>query len=335
MKKLGIKLSLVSTLAWATACSQVAFSPGDQLESLESVDGYNTESFTFNDDGSGAKVDVLFVIDNSGSMREEQSKLSTALASFVGSIQRLDWQIGITTTDVSNGPQGIKGSLVPMKGTNQKVLTKNVPGYANIFKNTVVREETIGCTNNCPSGDERPMEAIRMAMEKKNTDNAGFFRDDSDLVTIVLSDEDEGSNGTNALSPSTVIDHFKSIFGNVKRLTGFGIIVRPGDLSCYNTQSQNGGNYGNVASNFASLTGGETGSICDSDYGPALASIGERVRKVSQSVTLRSLPKPETLQLRTVPADPDLTWTLEGQTIQFNKLPAKGTRVDIVYMPNK
>lgn len=321
---------------WVTACSDVAFNPtGSSLEHLQIPQGYQKDSFLFNDDPSGAKVDVLFVVDNSPSMLEEQQKLGSALSSFISSIRRLDWQIGITTTDVTTGPFGVRGGLLSMKGTNAKVLNRYVRDYETVFKNTVYRDEVNGCGNICPSGDERPLEAVRMAIDKRNSENAGFFRPDSDLVIIVLSDEDEGSDGAGALPSGTLIEHFKNAFGQEKRLTGFGIVVRPGDLNCYNSQEATGGHYGYSVSNFAGLTGGVTGSICDADYGDALESIGKRVRQVSSTITLSNLPMPETINLVMDPFDPDISWEIKGQTIRFNKMPKKGTRVDIVYMPTQ
>lgn len=46
-------------------------------------------------------VDILFVMDNSGSMNEEQALLSLALPGFVDALPR-DWRIAVTTTDHGN-----------------------------------------------------------------------------------------------------------------------------------------------------------------------------------------------------------------------------------------
>ena len=46
------------------------------------------------------KVDVLVVVDNSGSMSVEQSNMGMRFASFLSRLQGLDWQVGIVTTDV-------------------------------------------------------------------------------------------------------------------------------------------------------------------------------------------------------------------------------------------
>jgi hypothetical protein len=326
----------MSTAVWATACSQVNFAPGDPNSSFSLGDGTQKETFSFDDDGTGAKVDVLFVVDNSGSMYEEQGRLGSALASFITSLGQVDWQIGITTTDITDGPYGLKGSLLPFAGLGSKVLTKNSPNYATAFANTVVRQEVLTCddvTKPCPSSDERPLQAAMMAIQKAGGENAALFRPGADLAVVVLSDEDEGSDGTNAIAASAVITAFSQVFGGAKTLSGYGIIIQPGNTACYNQNSAGGGQYGMHAANFAALTNGVTGSICDADYGPALTSIGNRVREIVKSVTLRFAPDPNTVQITIKPFDSSLTWEIIGNTIAFNKPPKKGTKVDVVYLP--
>lgn len=329
----SMKGLLLSAAVWATACSEVSFTPNPDYEApLELPPGTMLETFGFSDQDTRAKVDILFVVDNSGSMLDEQVKLGPALNSFIGSLAKIDWQIGITTTDVSNGPFGVKGSLVPMKGTGGKILNKNVPNFAKVFENTVYREELIGCVDpNCPSADERPLEAVNLAIGKRASDNAGFFRNGADLAVVVLSDEDEGSTGVGTTG-QTVINTVKAAFGS-KTLTGFGIIIKPGDTACYNAQSGNAGQYGDYAAAFATLTGGLTGSICDADYGPTLASIGTRVREMVKTITLKMMPNPDTIQLRIRPFDPNLQWIIEGQTITFKTPPKAGTKIDVTYLP--
>ena len=73
-KKFIWKGLVLSTAVWATACSEVSFTPGQDISSLGlQPDGSQKESFTFDDDNTAAKVDVLFVVDNSPSMLQEHS----------------------------------------------------------------------------------------------------------------------------------------------------------------------------------------------------------------------------------------------------------------------
>lgn len=320
---------------WATACAKVGFDPSAEFSANAIPVGEQKETFNFNDDGGGSKVDVLFIVDNSGSMADEQARLSTGLNSFLGSIGRIDWQIGITTTDVSNGPYGVQGSLVPFKGFGGKILNKNVPNFENAFRSTVVRDEVLNCDNvsiPCGSGDERPLQALVSAFGKRNTANSGFFRDGADLAVVILSDEDEGSDGTDAIAATAVISAFNMVFGGGKKMSAFAIVIEPGNTACFNAQAMNAGQYGTHASSLASLTGGVTGSICNTDYGPTLSSIGNRVRDLVKHVSLRYVPTPESVRVVITPEDPSLTWTIDGSAIRFNKTPAKGTTIEVYYV---
>lgn len=336
---------LVMTMAvWATACSEVSFTPGgDDLVPFEVPNTEQKETFNFNDDGVKAKVDVLFVVDNSGSMLAEQNKLGSALSSFITSLGQVDWQIGITTTDVSDGAWGLKGDLLAYTGTSTTILNKNVTGFESLFMNTVVRQELIDCKDHpdrpdlypCPSIDERPLEAMMLAFQKRSTSNRGFFRNGADVAAVILSDEDERSTGVGAVAPGAVVDAFRQVFGTTKTLSTYGIVIQPGDTACYNSQLPSGGSYGASAAALVALTDGETGSICASDYGPTLTSIGNRVKNMVKSVTLRYTPDPATVRIIMTPMDPTITWEVQGNTIRFSKIPAKGTKMDIFYLPSQ
>lgn len=317
------------------ACSQTRFSPGEDMTSNSTSmseileNGDIRDTFLFNDNGGEAKVDVLFVDDNSESMASKQTKLGNALESFITGLGKVDWQIGITTTDTSTGAYGIQGSLIDFEGLGTPILTKKYPNYAQAFLDTVQRRET-------GSGDERPMRAIMQAIEKRNTDNAGFFRRGADLAVVLLTDEDEASNGnTTANKPDEVVDTFVKAFGGYNNLIVYGIMVSPNDKNCYEAEKNKGTKYANVLAELVDMTGGEIGSICDTDYGPTLDAIGQRVAQGVRTATLRYLPEPGTkLDVKIIPADSTLTWTLRGRVVVFNKPPNKGTKVQIVYEPD-
>lgn len=350
------------SLLMMTACSEVNFTPSNPDAPQESVqatpppdpgvglpptdktppvvqppdvpdvvDKTLNEDFDFNDDSS-AKVDILFIVDNSFSMLDSQRKLGDRLASFISGLGGIDWQIGVTTTDTSSGPFGLKGALSKLDGLASKILTKNTPDYINVFKETVVRKESIGCGLTCPSNDERPMEALAGAIAKRDTDNAGFFRSSADLAVVVLSDEDERSHGgSSAFKPDSALAAFASAFGLQKLITAFGLIIEPGDTSCKSQEGLDGA-YGTFVDRLAQLTGGQTGSICSADYGPSLQSIGKRIREVSVAIDLKVAPLSSTVMLNIKPFDADLKWSIDGRQIKFNKAPKKGTHIKVSYL---
>lgn len=333
-----MKYAMAGAFVLSTACSKIQFAPSpDSLANLDSSsetnpDGSVKDSFTFNQNGVKAKVDILFIDDNSGSMQPNQVKLGSALDSFITSLGAIDWQIGITTTDTSDDPDyGLRGTLLTMAGTASKILTAAVPNYANVFADTVYRPET-------GTPDERAIRAMMMAFGKRNSQNAGFFRNGADLAVVILANEDEASDGVGPTSdpanvPNDAINAFASAFGTGKTMSVYGIIIAPGNTACYNAQASVGGEYGSVANALVQQTGGVTGSICDSDYGPALAEIGDRVISGVRTATLSQDPDLATLRLNFTPADPTLTYTITGRVVMFNKPPAKGTKVEVVYFP--
>src|SRR5690606_34653408 len=67
------------------------------------------------------KVDVLIVIDNSGSMEYEQRNMAQRVRNFISILRGLDWQIGVTTTDPRNVTLG-DGRLVPIHGTKNQYI---------------------------------------------------------------------------------------------------------------------------------------------------------------------------------------------------------------------
>jgi hypothetical protein len=93
------RLSIAAgTALMLSACLDHPLKP---VEYDKSEEAENTVAIAINKD-----VDVLFVIDNSGSMAEEQALLSQNFASFIGVLEADDvsanYRLGITTTDAGN-----------------------------------------------------------------------------------------------------------------------------------------------------------------------------------------------------------------------------------------
>lgn len=328
------RASLFGLVGSLMACSGVEFNPVELTKNESLTSGKPTsESFYPNPSDSAPKVDVLFVIDNSASMRDEQLKLGDRLSAFVDHLSDVDWQVGITTTDTSDGPFGLKGSLVQLHGLNQYILTKNTPNYKEVFANTVVRPEGVNCGSNCPSIVERPLEAAMLALAKGEA--SGFIRPGAELAIVILSDADEGGDGSGDITtPQFLLGTAASVFNQEKRITGYGIIVEPGDADCLNQQRQFSPNsfYGYNAAMLAHLTGGVTGNICDNNYSHSLKKIGEHVLHLVSTLTLSHQPLRGSVQVTLTPEDPSIKWTLDGKNIEFNKPPKPGTRVDVNYL---
>ncbi len=165
-------------------------------------------------------LDILFVIDNSNSMFEEQEGVAQELTAFIDEVRNgggvsQDFNVGVITTAVYqyslvNGVRFLKdyptqaGRLQPVPdaasdggvilGTGtERVLNGDDPLLIDKFAR-LVRQGTRG------SGQETPFEAVRLALVSDlartpldQGGNGGFLRDGARLLIVVLTDEDDCS----------------------------------------------------------------------------------------------------------------------------------------------
>ncbi|HEY0840316.1 MAG TPA: hypothetical protein VGD74_09020, partial [Vulgatibacter sp.] len=163
----------------------------------------------------GVSTDILFVIDDSESMTEEQEKVAAELENFVAALLEgpiaNDFQVGVVKTSVSKNVQycdpnhppeftpypAASGILQPGKDEKGKpidpegprILRWDDPDFLASFRQ-VVRQGIKG------SGQEMGLEAMRRALSAPVAGgaNAGFLRPGSRLLVIVVSDEDDCSD---------------------------------------------------------------------------------------------------------------------------------------------
>lgn len=306
-----------------------------QLQGGQSISGLKTTE-VFSANQTQQKVDILFVDDNSASMEPMQTSLGDRFSSFATAVQGLDWQIGITTTDCSTGPYGICGSLIPMAGTGNRVLTPSVPSFSTVFRNTIVRPETVGCLirGDCPSGDSTPLKATVNALSKFNAANAGFFRSDAALAVVILTNANENNIAPTPASttPQMVIDELTGIWANSKKIRAYAIAILNGDNGCLNQQQMSGlAAFGTYPINLASMTGGISVSICANNYSPILSQIGNDLKNdVPTFFKLAHNPVPSSLKVTLAP-DPGISWTLTGDTLYFSAPLPQSTVVTVEY----
>ena len=135
------------------------------------------------------KVDVLWVIDNSGSMEQEQQALILSFESFIQYFidSDLDWHIGVTSTDMSPGPDpGIGGKLRRTEG--HIYIDSDTLNPIGVFSD-------MAAMGTGGSGIEQGIGATWAAVTRHRSceHNMGFYREDAKLVVIVISDEDDHS----------------------------------------------------------------------------------------------------------------------------------------------
>ncbi len=145
------------------------------------------------------KMDVLFVIDNSGSMDEEQANLAENFPKFIEVLNAfqggsLDYHVGVTTTSFPNElfgmmfGSGAAGALLKTDGMTRPWVERADPGAVATFTKLAM----VGLGG---SGNEQPLRAARAAVTQPVADaaNKGFLREDALLAVVILTDEEDGS----------------------------------------------------------------------------------------------------------------------------------------------
>ncbi len=160
-------------------------------------------------------TDILFVIDNSGSMAEEQAGIARELPAFIEALREgggvaHDFRVGVITTSVYRrvlvaGEEYYRdypeqaGRLQPVpdadgKPTGDRFIESTDEHLLERFQK-LVQQGTTG------SGQETPFEAARLAVTAPLSDtpiaeggNGGFFRDGARLLVVVVTDEEDCSS---------------------------------------------------------------------------------------------------------------------------------------------
>ncbi|MGE0763406.1 MAG: hypothetical protein AB7N80_09010 [Bdellovibrionales bacterium] len=372
---------LIAMISWMgpVGCSDVGFKSQPNKLCVQYQNDFGSEGCVLTPDGFNqfnyhvnvGEVDILVVNDNSTSMYVEQSEMALRFPGFLDSIYRLDYRLGMITTDTRaafnggglltfpNGQKMLANSSRVMDATHQNNITW--------FQNTVKRQETLDCqasgytSPSCPSGDERGIFAMNMALDR--TDQRGFFRPGGHLAVIILSDEDERSNGGNISGyplenydmPLTFVQKTKQILGATKTVSVHSIIIRPTndgandstDIACYNAQNNQGsGVKGFVGTQYAALSNpsnalkaagniidGTLGNICSNNYTTELGNIASKINQTLSTIQLPCKPEQNLVDVSFNPAPAQqVYYTIDADNrIQLNPAAPAGTRVNLKF----
>jgi hypothetical protein len=162
------------------------------------------------------ELDVLFVVDNSGSMRQEQVALASGFNRFTEALQDQEGglpglQIGVVSSNVGTAPVGGGGDQCAGQGDDGALLIaeacpaltdgsrfiRDLPatGGEREVNYAGTLGEQFGCmaqlgTSGC--GFEQHFESMRRALSEQEL-NAGFLRPGASLAVLFVADEDDCS----------------------------------------------------------------------------------------------------------------------------------------------
>lgn len=152
-------------------------------------------------------VDIVFVVDNSGSMAEEQQNLARNFPIFMdelANVQGADIRIGVVSSDLGAGAMTTNGQCTPGPGDNGtmcntrgldrctmcgvqgrylRTVNPNFTGNIRDVFTCVARLGTTGCSF------EHSIGALTRALD--NTENGDFLRSDAYLAFVLITDEED------------------------------------------------------------------------------------------------------------------------------------------------
>lgn len=225
------RVKLLAILCVLVSCNtnkvNTSFS-SDQVQSEQATESFTPEKKTHD------KLDILLVIDDSGSMSQEHETLSTRLNDLLSAVNDTDWQIAITTTN-------------PLSCL-LTVIDKNTADYERIFTETINVENLLashkdlrlydrqdaeqavygairGLRGDCIASrsysnelsDVNPMEYRKLAAESRNGFNSvchpkkTWVRDGSMLAVLLITDEDHQCNHHHGCHITDFYFYLKSI----------------------------------------------------------------------------------------------------------------------------
>ncbi len=261
-----------------------------QVDTFEQSGFHQVDSFT---QKASANVDILWVVDNSASMENEQLNLAGSFSKFMTFLDengsRIDYHIGVISTDMEVDAAGAcvnAGHCGQLLG-NPLVIDPSTPDLLGVFEANV----NVGIDG---GGNEMGLLAAHAALTEPlvNGHNAGFLRPDASLAVIFVSDEDDNSYGD--------LGYYVRFFSRLKDAGNenniiVAAIVGDEPNGCDNNLEQ--ARAGLIYHELVRELGGTTASICE-DFDGTLGQLGLTVAALQRKYALSREPDPGTVTVR-------------------------------------
>ena len=247
------------------------------------------------------QVDVLWIVDNSDSMSEEQPSLAENVAAYIEYMMGIDvdYHIGVISTEIDDASgEGVKPGFLYAAAGNPKWVDRETPNAARVLAENM--HVGVGYSD----GREAGLAAAHMALsEPLVTDpvaNGGFLRQDAKLSLFFVSDSDDQSPGDLPF----YVDFFKQIHGvrNIDLLSASIIVGLDGDTlkpAACSSESGIAEPAADYYEFYSMINNGLALSICDDNWGERLNRFGlDTYNGCRAGFPLSRLPVSTTIEVR-------------------------------------
>jgi hypothetical protein len=270
------------------------------------------------------KVDVLLVVDNSGSMQPYQEKLARDFGGFFDYFDdaEVDWELAVTHTDSMAEDFGrIRGPIV----------TPAAPDPDALFTEVV----NVGAEG---GGIEAGLAGAALLLERAKD---GFPRPDSSISVIFVSDEQDAS----PQSVHVYANRFFELRGQRQRQAFNASALTVTELDACTPEQFAASSSGTRYVETARLTGGISANLCEDDFTQIVLDLALTTSSLLDTFYLRAKPALDSLTLLVdgvpVPCT-DGSWRYdlverEGALVpailfELDRIPAPGAEVLVEYV---
>jgi hypothetical protein len=275
-----------------------------------------TASDSFRQSTNGSKLDILFVVDNSGSMADEQKALGANFKAFIKEfIQNdVDFKMAVTTTDTSRNNAGREYKDSMLRLTSER-LKKNQSRFLKDFAK-LVKVGTRG------SGYERGIQASEVFSNRYAN---RWMRDDAYFVIVYMSDEEDQSRKA-VKKQLKQIQKWKDNNGLIKAYSIVDMVPNRKRGPIYRGYAR--------YKEMSDLTGGEVASI-KSDFHTTLLKMGGQIADLTRQFPLSQIPF-DASKVRIFIDDietNEFTYDAVANSVKFdeNAVPTAGSSIKVTY----
>lgn len=227
---------------------------------------------------SDSDVDILWIIDNSGSMDYYQKEVIRNTQVFMQEFTKntlLSWKMGLVSTDESQA--AFLGSQM------YPAVDSLMPNPVTAFQSAVGRLGTWG------SGTEKAFGPIMKFVKE----NPGFHRKGNYFAMIIVTDAPEQGYE----SATELLTFLKTQVEPLKRVVTYGVFS-PTDMNCV-TSDDAWAYKGSKYEELILATRGKAYRLCDPNFGMNLADMGKDLvsRVTNPRIYLSGRPIPESIQV--------------------------------------
>ena len=312
-RTLALSYSLLGMALSACGVENYFDDPDDQIDPPVWV----TETF---EQAPLPKVDILWVVDTTGSMNEELVSLKSGFVELVEDLnnEQLNYQVGVVTTDMSLDAGTLYG--------NPWIITSELDDPSESFADAV---------DSLPASvdGEAGLASFIAALSEPNLSgaNRGFRRDDAALHVIVVSDSDDQSDEYLNGTPEVEADKFLTEEALRTGLPAWlSAVVGPEPLGCV---GQGGAVVGSAYIAVAEVSGGEVLSICEPDLTELFGGLGALSFSYPSEFELQGVPALESVSVTVDSQAESDGWSVEDAPprLVFDLPPPAGVEIEVRY----